>query len=77
MENLEKEIATFNKNKEVLLREKRGRFILIKGDTIVSDFASYEDALADGYKHYGNTEFLVKQAIDEEIVNFFTREVIC
>ena len=74
--NLEQEIKTFEENKENLLAEKRDRFVLIKGKEVVSDFASFEDALSDGYKRYGNEEFLVKQVIDPEPVNFFTREVV-
>ena len=72
--NLEQEIKTFEKNKETLLAEKKGRFVVIKGDNIISDFTSYDDALSDGYKRFGNTEFLVKQVLEHETVNFFTRE---
>ncbi len=74
--NLEQELKTFEENKEKLLVEKKGRFVLIKGNEVVSDFASFEDALSDGYKRYGNKEFLVKQVVESEPVNFFTREVI-
>lgn len=73
--SLEKELQTFKLNKEKLLVEKKDSFVLIKEDEILSDFASYEDALSDGYKRYGNQEFLVKQVLENDIVNFFTKEV--
>lgn len=75
--NLEQELKTFEENKEKLLAEKKGRFVLIKGDQIVSDFVSYEDALSDGYKRFGNKEFLVKQVVETESVNLFSKEVFC
>ena len=70
---LEKEIETFEKNKEKLLGEARGRFVLIKDDEIVGDFGSYDDALLEGYRQFGNVEFFVKEVREDEFVNFFTR----
>jgi hypothetical protein len=70
---LKKEIETFEKNKEKLLGEARGRFVLIKGDEIVGDFGSYDDALLEGYRQFGNVEFFVKEVREDELVNFFTR----
>ncbi len=72
--SLDKELETFKVNKEKLLVDKKDRFILIKGNKIISDFASYDDALSDGYKRYGNQEFLVKQVLENDSVNFFTKE---
>lgn len=72
--NLEQELKTFDTHKDTLLAEKKGRYVVVKGTEICSDFASYDDALADGYKRFGNIEFLVKQVSGQESVNFFTRE---
>ena len=72
---LEKEIQTFEKNKEKLLGEAKGRFVLIKDEDVVDDFGSYGDALSEGYKRFGNVEFLVKEVKEDEGVNFFTRSL--
>ena len=72
---LKKEIQTFEKNKEKLLGEAKGRFVLIKDEDVVDDFGSYGDALSEGYKRFGNVEFLVKEVKEDEGVNFFTRSL--
>jgi len=73
--SLERELKTYEANKKKLLAEKRDRFVLIKEDKIISDFASYEDALADGYKRFGNQEFLVEQVLESRTINSFTRDI--
>lgn len=73
--SLERELKTFEANKEKLLAEKQGRFVLIKRDKIISDFASYEDALADGYKRFGNQEFFIEQVLESGTINSFTRDI--
>ncbi|MBI3626446.1 hypothetical protein HY224_00155 [Candidatus Uhrbacteria bacterium] len=70
---LEKEIKVYEQKKEQLLRENKGKFVLIKGEKIESIYTSYEDALAEGYKKFGNQEFLVKEITENENINFLTR----
>jgi len=74
--SLEQELKTYEKEKERLLPEAKGKFVLIKGDKIIGIYVSQEDALAEGYKKFGNEEFLVKEILELEAVNFFTRPVI-
>lgn len=71
--SLEQELKTYQKEKEKLLQESKGKFVLIKGGEIIGVYASQEDALAEGYKKFGNEEFLVKEITEVEPVNFFTR----
>lgn len=71
--SLEQELKTYEKEKERLLSEAKGKFVLIKGDKIIGVYAAKEDALAEGYKRFGNTEFLVKEITEVEPVYFFTR----
>lgn len=73
---LEQELKTYEKEKEKLLSEGKGKFVLIKGDEIIGIYTSQEDALAEGYKRFGNEEFLVKEIIEIEPVNFFTRPLV-
>jgi hypothetical protein len=74
--SLEQELKTYEKEKEKLLAEAKGKFVLIKGDKIIGVYASQEDALAEGYKRFGNEEFLVKEITEIEPVNFFTRPLV-
>ena len=72
--SLDREIKTFKANLKTLLANKKNRFVLIKDTEIISDFGNYEDALTEGYKKYGNQEFLIKQVLEDEVVNFFTKD---
>lgn len=74
--SLEQELKTYEENKERLLSEAKGKFVLIKGDKIIGIYVSQEDALAEGYKRFGNEEFLVKEITEIEPVNFFTRPIV-
>ena len=62
---LEQELKTYAAHREELLGRAKGKFVLIKGDQVIDDFASQEDALKRGYEEFGNQPFLVKQV--EEI----------
>jgi hypothetical protein len=73
---LKTEIETFAKSKNSLLAESKGKFVLIKGQNIVGTFVSYEDALSEGYKQFGNKPFLVKEINPVEEINYFTRLTI-
>lgn len=73
--HLNKELQTFARNKARLLIEKKGRFVLIKNEKVISDFENYDEALTDGYRKFGNTEFLIKQVVENEVANFFSKEV--
>lgn len=49
-----------------------GKFVVIKGDEVFDMFNTYEDALKQGLKKYGNVSFLIKQIQHmEEIFHFF------
>lgn len=73
---LEQELKTYQQEKERLLLESKGKFVLIKGDKIIGIYAAKEDALVEGYKRFGNTEFLVKEITEIEPVHFFTRPLV-
>ncbi len=76
MKPLEKELATYQKEKSRLLAESMGKFVLIKEDKVVGIFVSQEDALAEGYKQFGNTEFLIKKITEFEEIGNFTRALV-
>lgn len=73
---LSKEIKTFNENKEVLLREKVGKFVLIKGSEIIDTYDSQNDAIKVGIDKFGNAPFLVKKIAEIEETQNFTSNLI-
>jgi hypothetical protein len=69
---LEKELETY-KAKLPELKANEGKFVLIKGDSIVNVFSTYEDAIKEGYSKFGLEPFLVKQIHALEQVQFISR----
>ncbi len=77
---LDEEIETFKKNKENLLQDHLGKYVLIKKDKIIGTFFDKRDAINQGYKRFPNQEFLVKeiQECDEEIkLSNYGVKVLC
>jgi hypothetical protein len=58
---LETERQYFEKNREDLLRNFPGKFVVIKDEQVLGSFDSIEDALAGGAREYGVTSFLVRR----------------
>jgi len=73
---LKQELETFKKSKNKLLAEAKGKYVLIKRGQVFDVFTSFEDALSEGYKRFGNQPFLVKEISEVEEVNYFTRPTI-
>jgi len=71
---LEKELATY-KAKLPELKTHEGKFVLIKGDTVVDVYGTYEDAIKAGYNNFKLEPFLVKQIHTIEQVQFISRFV--
>jgi hypothetical protein len=71
---LETELATY-KSKLPELKGSEGKFVLIRGTTLVGTFTSYEDAIKEGYAQFKLEPFLVKQIQAIEQVQFVTRLV--
>lgn len=68
---LEREYKVFKEHQSELLAKGEGKFALIKGDTIIDVFVSYEDALKEGLKRFGDVPFLIQEIQREEDVQFF------
>lgn len=71
---LERELATY-REKLPELSKQEGRYVLIHGADVVDTFASYEDALRQGYRMFGLHPFMVKQIQSRELVKFLSRPV--
>ena len=58
---LEKELATYNREKDWLLARDEGRHVLIKDDQVVATWDTYRDALLAGHKLFGLDPFFIKK----------------
>jgi len=73
---LSKELETYEKNKQKLLKDSHGKFVLIKGDEIINVFDTYSDAVKVGIDKFGNTPFLIKQILEVDQPQNFTSNLI-
>ena len=73
--SLSQELAIYQKEKPRLLVESNEKYVLIKGIELVGVYTSQEDVLQEGYRRFGNTEFLVKQITALEEFSNFTRAI--
>jgi len=68
---LETEMKYFNDHRAELLDKAPGKFLLVKGDTLLGTFDSETAAIRQGYEMLGNVPFLVKQVTEADIpLNF-------
>ena len=72
---LAEEIATYRDRLPQLLREQAGRFVLIKGASILGTFPDRSTALREGYRRFGVVPFLVRQIADPEPVVYLPNVV--
>lgn len=71
MESLKQELETYETHREQLLGEARGKYVLIRGNSIVATYDTEQDAINEGYRQFGNVPFLVKRiAVTDEPANF-------
>ena len=66
-ELLETELETYARNRDHLLATAEGKFVLIRGDSVVDTFESKMDAVNHGYRQFGNVPFLVKKVARIEV----------
>jgi hypothetical protein len=66
-EQLAQELETFERNRERLLGEALGKYVLIRGDEIVAAYDTEGDAINEGYRRFGNVPFFVRvvSAVDQ------------
>lgn len=73
---LEKELRTFESHREGLKARAMGKFALVSGGELVDVFETENDAIAQGYKRYGNVPFLVKQIVEVDAPLDFTAKLL-
>jgi len=73
---LAQELETYEKERERLLASAENEFVLIKGEKVVGTYSSREDAIAEGYKLFGNTPFLTKRILKVESPHNFVSHLL-
>ena len=68
---LEHEYGVFLSHLNEFLQAHINEFVLIKGEEVVGFFKSYEAALRNGLKRFGNVPFFIKAVKKEEEVHYF------
>jgi hypothetical protein len=76
MSLLATELQTYQQHREQLLGTAEGKFVLIHGEQIVGVYVSQMDAIADGYRRFGNVPFLVKQIVKIETTQHFVSNLL-
>jgi hypothetical protein len=72
---LSREVAVYDDNRERLLAEAAGRWVVIAEGKVQGLWDTYEDALKHGYDTVGLAPFLVKKVEAVEHAQLFTRNV--
>lgn len=73
---LDTELKTYEQNRDALLGTAEGKYVLIHGDEIVGVYDSKMDAIAQGYRDFGNVPFLVKKVVKVESPLNFTSNLL-
>ena len=70
------QVRTYADHREELLRTAEGKFVLIHGQDVADVYAEKMDAIADGYRRFGNVPFLVKEIVAVEQPETFASSLI-
>lgn len=65
MNPLENELAFFKANQAEWSKAYSGKFVLVKGDKLISFFDNPEKAVSEGLRQFGAESFLVR-GVDEK-----------
>jgi len=63
---LARELDAFEAHRQELMGRAAGRYALVHGDQLAGEYDTENNAIAEGYKLFGNVPFLVKkvEAVD-------------
>jgi hypothetical protein len=63
---LDIEFQTFQENKQNLVENHKGKFVLIKDDEIIGIFENELDAVKQGNEQFKDSHFLVNEITDDK-----------
>ena len=64
---LDREIAVYERERERLEREHRGKFVLVRGDEIVGTFDTFQAAADEAVRRFGRGPYLIRRVFDEKL----------
>jgi hypothetical protein len=64
---LDREIAVYDRERERLEREHRGKFVLVRGDEIVGTFDTFQAAADEAVRRFGRGPYLIRHVSDEKL----------
>ena len=70
---LAEEVATYAAQKDSLVRDSLGKFVVISGDKVLGTWDTYEEALEAGYTNVGLKPFLVREVRQIDEVHYIYR----
>jgi len=74
-ERIAKELEVYERNKERLIAEAEGKWVVIGGEEVKGIWDTYEDALKAGYAEFGLSPFLVKKIEGTQRIQFISRDI--
>ena len=74
-EPLTAELETYERQKQQLVAESEGKFVLIHGSEVAGVWDTYNDALKAGFEKFQLNPFLVKQIEGVDRLHYFTRDI--
>ena len=66
-ETLDLEIAVYDRERERLEREHRGKFALVRGDELVGTFDTFQAAADEAVRRFGRGPYLICHISDEKL----------
>lgn len=73
---LDRELQTFDRERDRLLASAEGKYVLVRGDEVVGVYDTKMDAVTEGYRRFGNVPFLAKQLVRVEVPQTFVTNLI-
>lgn len=75
---LNNEYQYFKNNLSSLLKEYKGKFLVIKDSTVIGNFNSYKEALDFALSKFKVGQFLIQECVDEDLTTaqFFNSYVV-
>jgi hypothetical protein len=68
---LQQELDTYEAHRAELLGRATGKYVLVHDAELVGEYDTEADAIAEGYKLFGNVPFLVKRIEPVEVPRRF------
>ena len=61
MDALDRQIAAYDSQREQLERDYHGRWVVFHDESLLGDYASYEDAITAAMRKFGRGPYLIRQ----------------